>query len=38
MEAEVSQFFIKLLNIFWSLKEYILPILLLQDERFAQIY
>ena len=35
MEAEVSQFFIKLLNICWSLKEYILPILLLQDERFA---
>jgi hypothetical protein len=38
MEAEVSQFFIKLLDICWSLKEYILPILLLQDERFARIY
>jgi hypothetical protein len=38
MEVEVSQFFIKLLNIFWSTKEYILPILLLQDERFARIY
>jgi hypothetical protein len=38
MEAEVSQFFIKLLNSFWSLEGYILLMLLLQDERFARIY
>jgi hypothetical protein len=38
MEAEVSQFFIKLLNSFWSLKGYILPMLLSQDERFVRIY